>query len=416
MIINFNFNLIILSIFCNLTFARFYENILIFNIPINQLILIYLLITTPINLSLKTINTKLNFSIYYFFIIFGSLQIIFGFFKNGIYAIRDGLYIIDSFYIIIGFFYSKKFFENNYILKFYKILITIGIIFIIIKFFKLDLLIDYSITSINNIEYNLFNLVGLRLIWLWCFFIILCHFNTNNLLIILIALFFLFASIILEQVRTLYLGFFATIIFLSYTIKFKNINKFNLIYILLILLLFYNFFEFSFKGRMSDFSFKFLIDHFLSLFFIGDSSDSIQSSIGSANLRILWWKNLTYEIFTNPFYLIFGKGFGIPLTDFMGYGSIVREPHNMYITSLARQGFIGFLLFLFFKLKLIKILITNLKKLDNDSRTYIVTLSIFNLFIFIFFLSDSILNYSYISMPYYFLWGIFLQKISLLKK
>ena len=56
----------------------------------------------------------------------------------------------------------------------------------------------------------------------------------------------------------------------------------------------------------------------------------------------------------DPFHLLLGLGYGLPLTDFHGSGAAVRRPRNSYITVIARTGVIGAVCWVWMMLELLR--------------------------------------------------------------
>ena len=60
-------------------------------------------------------------------------------------------------------------------------------------------------------------------------------------------------------------------------------------------------------------------------------------------------------MFQDPFSLLLGLGYGVALTDFYGAsGAAVREPHNSYITVIARTGIVGAVCWVLIMLSLVR--------------------------------------------------------------
>jgi hypothetical protein len=86
-----------------------------------------------------------------------------------------------------------------------------------------------------------------------------------------------------------------------------------------------------------------LVENILSVF--GWSDD--QNLQGTKEFRLAWWGTIIdYTVFGDYFWS--GKGFGINLADSDGFQSTtdhsLRAPHNSHVTTLARMGVPGFVL------------------------------------------------------------------------
>ena len=74
-----------------------------------------------------------------------------------------------------------------------------------------------------------------------------------------------------------------------------------------------------------------------------DSGDLVSSG---SELRIYWWLNLFEEITSSLQTLLFGLGYGMPLTDGVARdGTSIYEPHNVLVSVLSRAGLVGVTLF-----------------------------------------------------------------------
>lgn len=412
MSLNINKNFILIFIFLNLLLTRYFENILLASIPLNQIFLIFLIFSINFFNVMRSLTISLNLKVYYYFLLYGIIMIIYGAINNGIWAFRDGLYIINSLFLPIGYYFSKKIFTYDVLNKFFKYLIFFSILYVIFRIFGLDKL-SPAIYSYQGNEFKLINYWGSTILWVWCFFIIVINYQYKNIYILL-SLIFIMAAIIFAQQRTLYLAIIFIFIFLYFFHKSKEIKFFKYFYIFFFIIFFYNLFDISIEGRLENFSLEFLFNHFKTLFFfLGNDDGNLTSQVGTAKIRLFWWKQIILEIISDPFLLFFGKGFGEPLIDFStSAGVYAREPHNMFITILGRQGFIGIFIFLIFKYKLIKIFFNLVKKNNNNILVYnhLIIFFIYFLIVFTFFLSDSTLTYSYFSIPFYFFWGVIIGK------
>ncbi len=100
----------------------------------------------------------------------------------------------------------------------------------------------------------------------------------------------------------------------------------------------------QFEGRLgASFNAEFLVAHFMAIFGVCDPmieacarpprASASGSSGGPAS---------STACAKDPFSLLLGLGYGVALTDFYGSsGAAVREPHNSYVTVVARTGIVG---------------------------------------------------------------------------
>ena len=101
------------------------------------------------------------------------------------------------------------------------------------------------------------------------------------------------------------------------------------------------------KGRLgTKISLDFIVSHFEAISGKA-SSDETQGAAEGVPQRIGWWTAIYKKMIRSPEKMIFGLGYGIPLTDFHTGGRVVvREPHNSYISVIARLGVSGMIVWL----------------------------------------------------------------------
>ncbi|MDC3026474.1 hypothetical protein OA248_04115 [Candidatus Pelagibacter sp.] len=105
----------------------------------------------------------------------------------------------------------------------------------------------------------------------------------------------------------------------------------------------------------------------------------------------------------------------MPLTNlYVADGILTREPHNLYITTLARSGFIGFILFSVLHYKILKILYLTYKKtLEPQNKQLNNLMILFSLYVLFIFtgggISSSILSVTYHSTQLYLFSGIWIS-------
>ena len=97
-----------LYIFCfillsNLFFGYGFQILLIFNLPVNEIVLLSFLILINYFKLFNRLNTIINISPFLIWIVYGLIRIFFSFFEYGLWALRDGTHIFDSLYLIVGF-------------------------------------------------------------------------------------------------------------------------------------------------------------------------------------------------------------------------------------------------------------------------------------------------------------------------
>ena len=98
---NLNFYIILIILFSNFFFGWGFQNTTILSIPILYFLLAILIFNSDLRTNLNILNDLKILNIYSLYIFFFVSKIIIGFFKFGIIAIRDGTFVLDSFFLII---------------------------------------------------------------------------------------------------------------------------------------------------------------------------------------------------------------------------------------------------------------------------------------------------------------------------
>lgn len=143
---------------------------------------------------------------------------------------------------------------------------------------------------------------------------------------------------------------------------------------------------------------------------------------GTASFRLLWWKILLDESFSNTKLLLFGRGFGPSLTI---YGDLDRKnfsrrneeiaglaksPHNIIMTIFARMGLAGLLLWLVFNflffLKAIKGINLFRLKGDRENFAFVSWITCFFCMILVTSMFGVLLESPFIAIPYFFFMGL----------
>ncbi|MEW6447674.1 MAG: hypothetical protein AB1426_06255 [Bacillota bacterium] len=137
--------------------------------------------------------------------------------------------------------------------------------------------------------------------------------------------------------------------------------------------------------------------------------------------RLSWWSDIFQRQFTDLATAVFGLGYGFPLIDFTIAGGItVREPHNSYISVLARLGVVGAFVFLWMHLLLLRVwhhaykMCTRMRWRDGENRLLI--LMVFFILVWICAVGEDAFEKPFVTIPYYFFWGIVLRFAYHLKK
>ena len=175
-----------------------------------------------------------------------------------------------------------------------------------------------------------------------------------------------------------YLWYLSSFIFLI-LIDSKNFKLLFKIFFLLFLIYILDIFGLTSFLNIKDISiFEFLSNHIMSSM-PGYALENENEIFISTNATVAWrlneWLNVLEKVQSNIYTLLLGLDFGVPLTNFYNsQGIITREPHNLYITILARGGIIGSFLFFVLHVKILKILFSLIRENYNSNKKQINSL------------------------------------------
>tara|TARA_B110000046_G_scaffold184399_1_gene222791 strand:+ start:32 stop:1336 length:1305 start_codon:yes stop_codon:yes gene_type:complete len=411
---NFLYFLIILLIFSNLFLGWSFQNLKIFSLPINEIMIFLLLTQIKPFIILNYLEKVVNIFPYIFWLTFGLIYLVVGFSREGIWALRDGSHVIDSLYLIIGFFIISN--SDNYRNLFIhlKYFVWIGLVYLLLFPFKESIqsfLPSVMGSSGFNVSKSIFNYSSISTTWVWLGFYALINYQKDNSGIFLrkiIPISLIFFAIIIFQQRMIYLSVATILIFLS---MFAEMRKGILLYPILFLFLlgFISLFDFQIKGRIGDVTINFFVEHFMSLF--GYSSERTLSSTGTVEQRMAWVQELYEKSFSSVSRFFFGAGYGKPLVDFgIGSGIIVREPHNSYLSIYGKMGLIGTFVWTYMHLQFFKTWSKyyQYSKLNNmdDDKYKLIGFMVFIILILVSGISNSMFAETWIASIYYLFWGI----------
>ncbi len=244
--------------------------------------------------------------------------------------------------------------------------------------------------------------------------------HLNDKVISFVTIFLFCYAVFIFQKRTIYLQVFAIFfIFLFYRRDLFGKSVRNLI-ILFCALIALPFIGLQVQGRLGEtVSLGFLINHLLAIG--GIENEGVVGAAGGVFQRFGWWLDLYQRWTSSMGTFLFGLGYGFPLIDFtIGSGVAVREPHNSFISTLARLGLVGGILWVWMQLLLLSILRSAHRACKQigwrEGESRLLFLFFFFVFIWIVSLVEDAFEKSYYAIPYYFFWGIVLAFAYNLKK
>ena len=415
--IKIQFFLLLIIIFSNFFFGWSFQNLTIGFIPVIHIFLLLLLINSKFNENLKILNELGLFGIFLIYLIYNFIKLLFSYNDFGIIALRDATFVIDSIFILI----SLSFFSYNdeIIFKILKICFFYCFFFIFFWFIK-DSIIFLSPTIVSPVgtTTNLFfNFSTVNITCGFFAFYSYLFLNTNNKKFFYFIIFLIFSLILLPK-RMIYIWYISCFLYL-YLIDKKNVNlllKIFSVFLLFYILDFFGIFS-NIKIYEIDF-FEFFKSHLLSTipgYNLNNTNEFFIGTQSTVTWRIEAWSNTISNLMETYNTFLFGLPFGVPLTNhYLADGILIREPHNLYITTFARSGLIGSILFLILHYKILKILYLTFKKtLDIQSIQLYKLMILFTIYVLFVFtgggISSSVLSVTYHSTQFYLFAGIWIS-------
>ena len=171
------------------------------------------------------------------------------------------------------------------------------------------------------------------------------------------------------------------------------------------------------KGNRGEISIQFLIDHFLSIGGVAssDAAESVKGAASGFDQRMDWWISIYQRLTSDIWNLLFGLGYGFPLTKFSYYGVIAREPHNSYISILARIGLIGGIAWIWMHAQMLRVWHSGYRQCVrmgwHTGQNRLLILMVFFIMIWVLSIGEDGFEKPYNVIPYYFFWGIALRYV-----
>ncbi|KJS42814.1 MAG: hypothetical protein VR70_03660 [Rhodospirillaceae bacterium BRH_c57] len=171
-------------------------------------------------------------------------------------------------------------------------------------------------------------------------------------------------------------------------------------------------------GRITEqVDFDFFINHVLSIVGMGEGGESIEQANSGVPLRLQWWENIWDQLTEGIHHMLFGLGYGIPLVDFgVGEEGVkVREPHNSYLSLLARLGIVGVVLWVSMHIALLSAwwrawsFARRMGWQEWDDR--LIWLMTFFILLWVAALPEDGFEKPFFAIPYYIMWGVVLRTL-----
>lgn len=348
---------------------------------------------------------------------FGVGRALFDFAMHGMWALRDAAHVLESLFLLVGFVFAGDRRSLERFFDWLPKLLAIAVLYGLLYPFRVEIwAVSPTITSGAGYEAPIFGSMATsaNLMIMAAVFLILFH--GNKMLANLVAVLVIGYTLAMFQARTLYLILIAVFGFLVLYRRSSIGNLGILVYLSGLLLALITLVGLELHGRLgAAFTFDFLVQHFLAIFGITSQEyEGVTSAAEGIGQRLGWWENIFRSMLRDPFSLLLGLGYGLPLTDFHGdSGAAVREPHNSYITVIARTGIIGGVCWLLIMLSLIRRwhhTFMQCRRLGwRQGENRMMVLMVFFICIWVLAIGEDGFEKPYNIIPFYFFWGIILR-------
>ncbi|MBX2860462.1 MAG: O-antigen ligase family protein [Vampirovibrio sp.] len=339
--------------------------------------------------------------------------------RHGFWAIRDASHLIESFFIYVGFAFagSKESIQklNSALPAFFGVVILYACLYPIREFLWT---LSPKLTGAQGQSIPMIGLyTDLTFVLTVCAaYLIQSYISWKNIMALIFGLFVILMALIIFPSRTLYLQ--TLIVFGFFFVAMNNRQRLTLMMVCAIAFV-------VFVGILSSgisINSRFgevlsLSDYgqlFTELFVQPDPEDKVSSGFTD---RLEWWGAVLMNWASTPQSIMIGSGFGMPL---ISHGSsqqvFLRDPHNDWITMLARMGLMGLVFFsTFITMLMIKSIATVKRYRKYAASAPLVVMLLFFLFeVLALTLGEPPFLWPFYTVPFYFSAGI-LARLYLMK-
>lgn len=336
----------------------------------------------------------------------------------GVWALRDATNVIESLFLLCGFVFAQRPGNVELFFKWIKQLLVIACFYGLSYPFA-HFLQKFSPKIVGGAG-QVISLIGVYtntpLMMLWAAFFIMIHMSEKRELRgqkYFISVSLIGFTVMMFQARTIYLQILAIgLLFCFYRRDLINKSVIALMIFVFFISLF-PFLDFKITGRLGqEVSIAFFVKHFMAIF--GVAGEGLENAAYGVSQRTDWWTSIYFRLTQNWSSLLMGLGYGFPLIDFHVTGNVpVREPHNSYVSFVARSGLIGLFSFIFVHLFLLKVWqdsYRRCKQLDwKKGANALLALLIYFVLVWVFAIGEDAFEKPFNAIPYYFFWGFILR-------
>lgn len=393
-----------------------------FGVPLGEIFLFLVFLTIDVPLILRKIGGIAYLLPFLVWWGLGLGRMVFDSIDRGFWAFRDATPLIESLYIIVGFAVAgnPEFLER--LKRWLPMLLTAACIYAMGYPFQKEIIaMSPSIQGASADQavpiFGAYDTAAPMLLWTAVYLLSFGQSKGNaRLLRVIVAGALIAFAVVVVQTRTIYVQLIGlALVFLLFRRR-ALANMTLTAPLLLISVAAIAAFDINVSGRLTDkISFQFFFDHLTAIFGETSTSDiAANAAAEGVGLRFGWWQHL-YDVLTgNLVYELTGLWYGIPLTDFYAdSGTLVREPHNSYISAVSRLGVIGFGAWLWMNAEMFRAWFSayrNAQRLKwHEGQDLLLQILAFAVLVLITALGEDALEKPYNAIPFYVFWGIALR-------
>jgi O-antigen ligase len=389
-------------------------------VPIGELVLVFAFVSLNVFKIAGRLNRVLWLLPLLLWWIYGICRSLLGMPEYGMWALRDASQVIDSLFLVLGFTLALNPAKLDRLFHFFCGIMFVGAVYGL-SFPAGKFLVNYSphIMAAGGYSIPIFfsyiNSGTLEITAAVMLMLVKTPYAKGSVRYAWIAL-FLGAAIGLGQSRTVYAQVIL-VLFLFLLFQRKTFVKWSAgIAVALLLILLVSASGTGMRGRLGKVSLDFASKHFQSV--SGSSEDqALSGSAGGIALRLGWWKKIGRELSQTPENLMFGLGYGMPLVNYtLGGGVVVREPHNSFISVLARLGVLGAFCWISMQFTLFWTWWSGFRLARRRGWTVdamrLLVMMIFCSIILVGIVGEDMLEKPFNAAPYYFIWGVIIAYVS----
>jgi O-antigen ligase len=354
-------------------------------------------------------------------LIWGTGRIIQGMDQHGFMAVRDGLPVLESSFLVLGFaLASRRWVFEAAVRIFPKALLVVVIYACLAPFAGFLTPFSPTLPSTQGMMIPIFfkytntaMLLLVAAVYVW---------HRNNLIggkvpwlpPALMAL-----TLLLWPSRTLFLELFGVVVLMMYGLPgSRKMSRLSLVVTFTLAIgLTFGVLQSGAKvegrlGVLQGVDYVRIVQEINPFASVSETGKSLTSG---GDERLEWWADILYDVSRDAETLTTGLGYGQPLLKGVNHnGYVTREPHNSMIAVLGRAGIVGLFLFLYLSLVIAQacLRVIRTRAADPALGPFCVALVVLILCTQIYGIGETPFINPYFTVPYYFAAG-FIVRIGL---